>query len=71
MATWRLFSDYCHLNDEATVNALRAKHPIIPVDIRPAAARQDYTALQITQDVIAVIKAFSAGSSGGPDGVRP
>ena len=47
------------------------KHHITPVDRRPAAARQDYTTLQITlADVIAVIKAFPAGSSGGPDGVR-
>ena len=60
------------MNDEATVNALRAKQPTTAVDNRPAAARQDYTALQITQaDVIAVIEVFPAGSSGGPDGIRP
>ena len=60
------------MNNEATVNALRAKHHITPLDGKPAAALQDYTALQMTQaDVIAVIKAFPAGSSGGPDGIRP
>ena len=59
-------------NDEVTVYALRAKHPITQVDRRPAAARQDFAALQIIRaNVIAVIKAFPAGSSGDPDGVRP
>ena len=72
-ATLRLLSseDKPAMNDEATVNALRVKHPITPVGRRPVAARQCYTALQIIQaDVIATIKAFPVGSSGGPESVH-
>ena len=67
-ATLRLLSseDKPAINNETTINVLRAKHPITPVDRRPAAARQDYIALQITQaNAIAIIKVFPAGSSGG------
>ena len=73
-AALRLLSsgDTPAMNDKATISALLAKHRIIPVDRRPAAARQDYTAIQIIQAyVVAVNKTFFAGSSGGPDGVRP
>ena len=73
-AAFRLLSseDKPAMNDEATVNALRAKYPITSANGRPAAARQDYTVLQITQaDIIAVTKAFPTGSLGGPNGVRP
>ena len=72
-AALRLLSskDKPAVNNETTVNALRAKHLITPIERRPAAARQNYTALQITQtDFLAVFKALPAGSSGGLDGVH-
>ena len=60
------------MKDEATTNALRAEHSITAIIRKQAAAHQGHTALKFAQvDIIAVIKAFSAGSSGGPDGVRP
>ena len=58
--------------NNATIVALRARHPPIATDRMPLPSPQVYNALQVTEtELIAAIKSFPAGSAGGPDGIRP
>ena len=59
-------------DNNATVIALRARHPPMATDRMPLPSPQVYNALQVTEtELIAAIKSFPAGSAGGPDGIRP
>ena len=58
-------------DNNATVIALRARHPPMTTDRMPLPSPQVYNALQVTEtELIAAIKSFPAGSAGGPDGIR-
>ena len=51
---------------------LLAKHPAALVHSSPAVDPKTTSALQVSEaDVLKAIKSFPAGSSGGPDGIRP
>jgi hypothetical protein len=57
---------------DATFAKLQERHPAAPVDRSPAPDPNNMTAIQMTEaEVAKIIRAFPAGSSGGPDGVRP
>jgi hypothetical protein len=59
-------------NDQATLDALRRRHPAAPADRRNLPNPSAYPAMQTTErDVIKAIRSFPAGSSAGPDGLRP
>jgi hypothetical protein len=56
----------------ATFLKLMERHPAPPVERCPAADPISTTALQVTEAlVLKAIRSFPAGSSGGPDGIRP
>jgi hypothetical protein len=58
--------------DQATLDALRRRHPAAPADCCNLPNPSSYPALQTTErDVIKAIRSFPAGSSAGPDGLRP
>ena len=60
------------INNEATLNGLRQKHPSTAPDRSPSPCPFDFPALRVTDtEVLHVIRSFPAGSAGGPDGVRP
>jgi hypothetical protein len=57
---------------QETLTKLEAKHPPAPSDRQPAADPSQFTALQVTSEqVMKAVRSFPAGSSGGPDGLRP
>ena len=59
-------------NDQVTLDALRRRHPDAPDDRCIPPNPYSYPAMQTTEnDVIKAIRSFPAGSSAGPDGLRP
>ena len=57
---------------DATFAKLQERHPAAPVDRSPAPDPNNMTAIQMTEaEVAKIIRSFPAGSSGGPDGIRP
>ena len=59
-------------DNDATIVALRARHPLMATDRMPLPSPRVYNALQVTEtELIAAVKSFSAGSVGGPDGIQP
>lgn len=55
-------------------SAMQSKHPPCPSDRKPAPEPDQtaFTALQVSEGaVLKALKSFPAGSSGGPDGLRP
>ena len=57
---------------EETFNKLLAKHPSAPCDRRSFPDPWSTTVLQVEEvEVLKALKSFPAGSSGGPDGLRP
>lgn len=59
---------------ETVFAALQSKHPSSASDSQliPNPSRGDFTSLQVTESsVLKALKSFPAGSSGGPDGLRP
>ena len=59
-------------NNDATLAKLQAKHPAAATNRHPVPDPTSTTALQVTEaDVLRAIRSFPAGSSGGPDGLRP
>ena len=55
-----------------TLQALRERHPCAAPDRQQFPDPIKFPASQFTEeDVAAAIRSFTAGSSGGPDGVRP
>ena len=58
--------------DQATFDALCSRHPPEPIDRCALPNPSSYPALQTTEgEVIKAIRSFPAGSSAGPDGLRP
>jgi hypothetical protein len=58
-------------NNQATLDALRRRHPSAPVDQCNLPNPSTYSTLQITEDdIIKAIRSFPVGSSAGPDGLR-
>lgn len=59
-------------DNETTLNALLDRHPSAVKDRETLPSPNDFTTLQVSEaEVISVIRSFPAGSSGGPDGIRP
>jgi hypothetical protein len=59
-------------NNQTTMDALRRRHPAAPADRCNLPNPSSCPALQTTElDVIKAIRSFPAGSSAGPDGLRP
>ena len=57
---------------DATFAKLQERHPAAPANRSPPPDPKDMTAIQMTEaEVQKIIRSFPAGSSGGPDGVRP
>jgi hypothetical protein len=57
---------------DATYAKLIERHPVPPNNRIPALDQDDITAIQVSEvDVMHAIRTFPAGSSGGPDGLRP
>jgi hypothetical protein len=57
---------------DATYAKLIERHPVPPNNRIPAVDQDDITAIQVSEvDVMHAIRTFPAGSSGGPDGLRP
>ena len=57
---------------EATYGRLFEHHPEPPIDRGQVESPDDITATQVSEaDVLSAIRTFPAGSSGGPDGIRP
>ena len=60
------------MDSDSVVNKIKEKHPLIPADYRPLIRNESTQLATVTKhDVLAAIKSFPAGSSGGPDGLRP
>ena len=60
------------MDNDATFDKLLRKHPAAPADKGSGADPSTTTAMQVTaDDVRKAIRSFPAGSSGGPDGLRP
>jgi hypothetical protein len=56
----------------ATYAKLLERHPAPPINRIPVADPTDVDAIQVSErEVMQAIRTFPAGSSGGPDGVRP
>ena len=54
------------------VTALRLKHPVSPIDLRPPPTELVFQTLFVYEEELMVaIKAFRPGSAGGVDGLRP
>lgn len=59
-------------DDAHTLHALHERHPCAASDRQPFQAPSELLAANfIDEDIIAAIHSFPAGSSGGPDGIRP
>ena len=59
-------------DNDITISALKARHPQAAFDRRISLSPQEYTALQVSEDTVkTLIRSFQAGSSGGPDDIRP
>ena len=57
---------------DATFAKLQERHPTAPVNRSPPPDPNNSTAIQMTEaEVQKIIRSFPAGSSGGPDGIRP
>jgi hypothetical protein len=57
---------------DATYIKLLERHPAPPRDRKPASPADDVAAVQASEaEVLMAIRTFPAGSSGGPDGIRP
>ena len=57
---------------KATYEKLLERHPRPPLNRKQAHSPDDISAIQVSEyEVISAIRSFPAGSSGGPDGVRP
>lgn len=57
---------------KASYEKLLERHPEPPPDRRQAQPPDDFPAIQVSEaDIMSAIRSFPAGSSGGPDGVRP
>ncbi len=60
------------MDDDATLEALKRRHPPKPADYTPPSDPTPYPAVQVTEaDITKAIRSFPAGSSAGPDGLRP
>src|SRR5208282_3222187 len=60
------------VDEEATYKKLTERHPAPPVDRDLAPDPRHVKAIQVEEeDVMKAIRTFPAGSSGGPDGIRP
>ena len=60
------------VDEEATYMKLTERHPAPPVDRDLAPDPRHVKAIQVEEeDVLKAIRTFPAGSSGGPDGIRP
>ncbi len=60
------------LNNDATLNALRQRHPPAAVNRITVPDPSTFDAVHvIEQDVTTAIRSFPAGSAAGPDGLRP
>jgi len=67
-------SDGLAPHNEATLEALKAKHPSSPVDLSlPAPPNDDLVTTRVATEaeVRKAIESFRPGSAGGPDGLRP
>ena len=59
-------------NDQATLDALQRRHPNAPDDRCNLPNPSTFSAMQMTEnDIIKAIRSFPAGSTAGPDGLRP
>jgi len=59
-------------DNDATFAKLQERHPAAPANRSPPPDPNNMTAIQMTEaEVQKVIRSFPAGSSGGPDGIRP
>ena len=59
-------------DSEDTYSKLQEKHPLAPSNRSLAPEPRDYPSLQASEtEVLRAIRSFPAGSSGGPDGIRP
>lgn len=59
-------------DNEATYTKLLERHPVPPPGRGPAPDPHNINAIQVTEEVVLkAIQTFPAGSSGGPDGIRP
>ena len=59
-------------NNDATLQALRERHPPAAADRITLPDPATFDAVQVTeQDVASAIRSFPAGSAAGPDGLRP
>jgi hypothetical protein len=57
---------------KASYEKLLERHPDPPFDRGPAQPPDDIPAIQVSEaEVMSAIRSFPAGSSGGPDGIRP
>jgi hypothetical protein len=57
---------------KASYEKLLERHPDPPLDRGPTQSPDDIPAIQVSEaEVMSAIRSFPAGSSGGPDGVRP
>ena len=57
---------------QATFEKLLERHPEPPINRGLAPSPEDVSAIQVSEaEVMSSIRSFPAGSSGGPDGVRP
>jgi hypothetical protein len=60
------------VEDDATLDALRQRHPAAPSDRAAPSDPSLLGAAQVTEkDITKAVRSFPAGSSGGPDGLRP
>ena len=60
------------VEDDATLDALRQRHPAAPSDRAAPPDPSLLGAAQVTEEHITkAVRSFPAGSSGGPDGLRP
>ena len=58
--------------DAATLKALKQRHPPVPSDFSCPPDPTQFGSIQVTEtDITRAIRSFPAGSSGGPDGLRP
>jgi len=60
------------LNNDATLDALRQRHPPASANRTEVPDPSTFNALSVTgHDIIKAIRSFLAGSAAGPDGIRP
>jgi len=59
-------------NNDATLKALRERHPPAAVDFAAVPDPSAFSAMSVTErEVSRAIRSFPAGSAAGPDGIRP